>query len=153
MALMGYSKGFWALAGMAVLAFAIGCGSGDAEPDGSTTSPTGKSTAGMTGNEDIGSGSTPTAPQVAALLTKRCMPCHGGAEPQEKLNLESIEGLIKGSENGPVVVAGDAAGSKVVQAMHGTSGVDKMPPATAAQLTADEIKLVEDWINAGAKTS
>lgn len=152
MAIMATTNKLWALVAVAVLAFAIGCSGGD-EGDGGTTSATGgKSTAGMP--DDAKDDTTgPTAEQVVAMLNKNCMPCHGGAEPQEGINLETIEGLMKGGEHGPVVVAGDASGSKIVQALRGTGGAKKMPPAASPQPSEDEIKLVEDWINAGAKTS
>lgn len=148
MAIMATTNKLWALVAVAVLAFAIGCSGGD-EGDGGTTSgtTTGATTGAM--NEPTG----PTAEQVVAMLNKNCMPCHGGAEPQEGINLETIEGLMKGGEHGPVVVAGDASGSKIVQALRGTGGAKKMPPAASPQPSEEEIKLVEDWINAGAKTS
>jgi hypothetical protein len=81
------------------------------------------------------------------------MPCHGGAQPKEEFNLETIDGLLKGSEHGRMVVPGDAANSVVVHALHGTNGKKKMPPAQGKPLTDAEIKLIEDWINAGAKAS
>jgi uncharacterized membrane protein len=148
MAIMATTNKLWALVAVAVLAFAIGCSGGD-EGDGGTTSgtTTGATTGAM--NEPTG----PTAEQVVAMLNKNCMPCHGGAEPQEGINLETIEGLMKGGEHGPVVVAGDASGSKIVQALRGTGGAKKMPPAASPQPSEEEIKLVEDWIHAGAKTS
>lgn len=151
MAFMAKTNKIWALFAVAVLAFAIGC-SGAEEGDGGTTSATGgKSTAGMPDDaKDDAAG--PTAAQVVAMLNKNCMPCHGGAEPQEELNMETLEGLMKGGEHGPVVVPGDAAGSKIVQALRGMGGTKKMPPSASPQPSEEEIKLVEDWIGAGAKT-
>ena len=87
---------------------------------------------------------------VEEVINTRCMPCHGGSTPKEELNLTSVAGLLKGSEHGPVVTPGDAANSKVVHALRGTGGMKKMPPAKAPQPTEEQIKIIEDWINAGA---
>jgi uncharacterized membrane protein len=93
------------------------------------------------------------AKDVEDVLLQHCMPCHAGAEAKEKLNLETVAGLLKGSEHGAMVVPGDAANSVVVHALHGTNGKKKMPPAQGKPLTDAQIKLIEDWINAGAKPS
>lgn len=94
-----------------------------------------------------------TASQVMDVINQNCMPCHAGAAPKAKLNMESIEGLLKGSEEGAVVKPGDAANSKIVKAMRGQTGVKKMPPKPKASVSEENIKLIEDWINAGAKAS
>ncbi len=150
MALMGKTNGFVVLASTFVLAFAIGCGSSEPGADGTTGTTSGGTASGTSGGDTT---AMVTADQVAAVLTTRCMPCHGGAKPQEELNMQTIDGLLKGSEHGAVVVPGDAAGSMIVHALHGTNGKKKMPPAKAPAATDAEIKLIEDWINAGAKTS
>lgn len=92
----------------------------------------------------------PTAQAVQDVLNQRCMPCHATGNPKEGLAMDSIDGLLKGGEHGPVVVAGDAANSLVVQRMRGLGGKKKMPPM-GDPATEDEIKTVEAWINAGAK--
>jgi hypothetical protein len=135
---MVINKSLWALAGVGVFVLAIGCSGGE---DGSSVS-----------TEEEGQGAAMvTASQVQDVLNSHCMPCHGGAQPKEGLNMESIEGLLKGAEDGPVVVPGDASASKMVKAMRGGGdGVPKMPPQ-GASVPEEKIKLVEDWINAGAK--
>jgi hypothetical protein len=50
---------------------------------------------------------------------------------------------MKGSVNGPVIIAGDAANSPLVQKQSG-------PTPHFGQLTPEELSLVIDWINAGA---
>lgn len=126
--------------------FVLGCSQDNSGEDTTSNPPTTTTTTGG------GEPQTPmvTAAQVVEITNKRCMPCHGGAEPQEGLNLETLAGLMKGGEHGPVVVAGDAAGSKIVIAMRGGDGVKKMPPQ-GDPVPEDEIKMIEDWINAGAK--
>jgi uncharacterized membrane protein len=124
--------------------FVLGCSGSDTAKEGGTTTTT---TTG--GGGDVAP--MVTAAQVMDVISQHCMPCHGGAEPPEELNMETIAGVLKGSEHGAIVVAGDAANSKIIQAMRGTGGMKKMPPKGDA-VSEEHIKLIEDWINAGAKT-
>ena len=55
---------------------------------------------------------------------------------------------MKGGHEGPVVVAGDPANSMIIKAMRG-NGAKQMPPGKS--IAEDQIKIVEDWIQAGAK--
>lgn len=90
-----------------------------------------------------------SASDVQDVFNQRCMPCHATGNPKKGLALDSIEGALKGSEQGPVIVAGDAANSPIIQHMRGLSGKKKMPPM-GTPATEEQIKSVENWINAGA---
>jgi len=79
------------------------------------------------------------------------MPCHAGADAKEELALDTIEGLMAGSEHGAMVVPGDAATSQLIKNLRGDGAV-RMPYLRDPLAEAD-IKLIEDWINAGAATS
>jgi nitrate/TMAO reductase-like tetraheme cytochrome c subunit/mono/diheme cytochrome c family protein len=86
---------------------------------------------------------TPTyAGSVGSLLQTRCGVCHG-VSGQKGLDVTTYANLMKGSESGPVIVAGDPAASLLVQ-------VQSAPQPHFSQLTADELKLVTEWIQAGA---
>jgi hypothetical protein len=97
---------------------------------------------------------TPTQPPAAAeapltydgsvgpLLQTRCAVCHS-ANGQKGLDVTTYAGLMKGSVSGPVIVAGDPAGSLLVQ-------VQSAAQPHFSQLTSDELKVVNDWIQAGA---
>ena len=93
-----------------------------------------------------------TASDVMVILNNNCMPCHMGAAAKEELHLDTIEGLMAGSEHGAMVVPGDAAGSQLIKNLRGVDGAERMPYARDPLAEAD-IKLIEDWINAGASTS
>ena len=43
---------------------------------------------------------------IQPILVEKCQKCHGGAKSEAGLDLRSIGSLLKGSEDGPVVVAG-----------------------------------------------
>jgi len=77
------------------------------------------------------------------------MPCHG-ENGKDGIDVRSYDSIMKGGSHGPIVVAGDAAGSQIVHALRGQNGVKQMP-FNQSPLPEEDIKKVEDWINAGAK--
>jgi nitrate/TMAO reductase-like tetraheme cytochrome c subunit len=79
---------------------------------------------------------------IGALFQARCGNCHGNSAIQG-LNLTTYQTAIAGSDNGPVIVPGDPANSLLVQ----KQSADQ---PHFGQLIPDELKLVEDWIAAGA---
>lgn len=94
--------------------------------------------------------------QVGALFADRCVICHSGEDAPLGLRLDTLEGVLAGSENGAVVVAGDAA-SPLLQRLRGEAQ-PQMPLDGPPFLEPDQIAMVEDWIAAGmpagaAKTS
>ena len=91
--------------------------------------------------------SGPAAPlsyddQMAALLKSKCGSCHG-ATAMKGLNVLTYADLMKGSEDGPVVVPGDAENSSLVVVQSG-------PAKHFGQFPADELELVKQWIAEGA---
>ncbi|KXK15804.1 MAG: hypothetical protein UZ14_CFX002000241 [Chloroflexi bacterium OLB14] len=48
---------------------------------------------------------------IYPLVERRCVKCHGGKFPSEGLSMESYQALMQGSQNGVVIVAGDANNS------------------------------------------
>jgi hypothetical protein len=81
------------------------------------------------------------------VLEKRCLACHGAALAQSGLRLDSRDAALKGGQRGPAVVAGNAAQSRVVQAIRRTGDL-VMPPGP--KLADSEIAIIERWIDAGA---
>jgi hypothetical protein len=57
---------------------------------------------------------------------------------------------MKGGKEGPIVKAGDAAESLLVQIIK--PGHSKRMPFKQNPLTDDQIKQIEDWVSAGAKS-
>jgi uncharacterized membrane protein len=85
---------------------------------------------------------------VMPLLQSRCFNCHGGQQTSKGLNLTSYDSLMTGSENGPILTAGDAANSPIVQLV-----IAGKMPKRGPKLTPNEVQLLADWINAGAKNN
>lgn len=97
------------------------------------------------------------ATDIKAILDASCAKCHSGDKPKARLKLDSLEGALKGSKDGPILKAGDSANSFVVKSIsHLTGDHDAwMPPlnnrAGIKPLTADQIGLIRAWIDQGAK--
>jgi mono/diheme cytochrome c family protein len=88
------------------------------------------------------------ATDILPLLQSRCVNCHGGQKTEHELNLNSFDGVMAGSENGPVVTPGDAADSSMAEMV--SNG--KMPKR-GPKLTPAQVQLIVDWINQGAQNN
>jgi cytochrome b subunit of formate dehydrogenase len=79
---------------------------------------------------------------VGAIFAGKCIGCHNSSSMIGGLDLSSYQGALKGGQSGPGIVPGDPAASMVlvIQSAGGHPG----------QLTADEIALITEWVNAGA---
>ena len=84
---------------------------------------------------------------VRPVLVERCFDCHGGeGEPEGGLRLNSREAALAGGATGPAAVAGDPAGSLLVQAI-GYRDALQMPPD--GRLTDEEIAALTKWVELG----
>jgi mono/diheme cytochrome c family protein len=88
---------------------------------------------------------------VQPILQQRCASCHGPEKRKGGLRLDSLADLQQGAENGPVLVAGKADDSPMIQRLLlPLDHEDHMPPEGRPQPTREEIGLLQWWINAGA---
>ena len=85
--------------------------------------------------------------RIRPLLIKHCGDCHGVDEPEQRLTLTTVAGIVAGGKSGPVLVPGRPDESRMIQAVRYTSQV-KMPPEK--RLSNDEIALLVKWIRGGA---
>lgn len=94
------------------------------------------------------SADSPSWAMVQPIFTANCSPCHAGARGKGGFSIRTYESVMKGAEDGPVVVAGDPDGSKLIQLITG-QGSPKMPPS--GNVPAADIDKLKAWIKAGAK--
>jgi hypothetical protein len=85
---------------------------------------------------------------IRPLLIDRCSDCHGSDLQEARLRLDVRHRAIKGSEFGPVITAGNAATSPLMQRVMHTDDTQRMPPD--GPLPASEIALLKQWIDQGA---
>ncbi len=78
---------------------------------------------------------------IQPIFAARCTMCHSGASAPVGLDLSTYAGVMQGSRNGVVILPGDSAGSKLIQVQSGKH---------YANLSAEELKLVKQWIDANA---
>jgi YHS domain-containing protein/mono/diheme cytochrome c family protein/uncharacterized membrane protein len=91
------------------------------------------------------------ASAVAPIFAARCGACHGESKQKGGLRLTTPEGIRAGSEDGPVLVAGDPAASAILVRTHlPLEHEDHMPPEGKPQPAPAELALLEAWIRAGA---
>jgi len=101
---------------------------------------------------------------IKPILEKNCYVCHGGdayatsqgkaagSASKSKLTLDTYENAVKGGRsNKPGIVPGKADGSEIVHRIT-LAQDDKqvMPPKGKPAPSAADIKLITDWVNAGA---
>lgn len=86
--------------------------------------------------------------EIAPLLAARCVMCHTGAGAPLGLMLDTLEGLLAGSQRGPVVKAGDPAGSELIRRLKGSSQ-PRMPMTGPPWLSDAEVALFERWVSSG----
>ncbi|WP_010586030.1 PSD1 and planctomycete cytochrome C domain-containing protein [Schlesneria paludicola] len=80
---------------------------------------------------------------IAPLLKRHCVKCHGPLKHEGQLNLSTTAGLIRGGDTGAAVVPHDVDASLIWQRI--TS--DEMPPESP--LSAADKELLRKWIAAG----
>jgi uncharacterized membrane protein len=85
---------------------------------------------------------------IQPLLNAYCgsSNCHDAVDPEEGINVTTYGTIM--SEGG-FVEPGDANSSDMIEVLYKTD-TDQMPPADQPQLTADQIALLQLWINQGA---
>ncbi len=109
------------------------------------------------------------AADVHPIFEVSCSRCHGADRQKGKLRLDSLEAVLKGGEDGPVVIAGNSAKSPLVIAVarldpdsamppmhkqHGggpSAGGPPGAPPPPKPLTPEQVGVIRAWIDQGAK--
>ncbi|MFO0912315.1 MAG: PSD1 and planctomycete cytochrome C domain-containing protein [Pirellulales bacterium] len=92
--------------------------------------------------------------QIRPILSDRCFRCHGpdDEERQAGLRLDLLESAMRPAESGAVaVVPGDVERSELLKRIDAAEADQRMPPEHSQKtLTADERRLLRDWVAQGA---
>ena len=135
----------------AALGLAAAVRADDAKPAGDTTG---------TLPPDAAKTGVTYATDIKPIFDASCVKCHDGADttkkPKAGLALNTLDGALKGSKNGKVIIPGDSAKSPLVHNIGWLGDHDDwMPPphnkAGIERLTNDEVGLIRAWIDQGAK--
>ena len=90
---------------------------------------------------------------VFPVIKKNCLPCHSEEQmnPSE-LDLDSYNDMMVGGKHGKPLVPGKAKESLMIQKLGETPPFgDRMPLKAKEPLSEEEMKILIDWINQGAK--
>jgi len=89
--------------------------------------------------------------RVEPVFAGHCNNCHGRSKQRSRLRLDSYEAVMRGGKHGAVVKTGNAQASELFHRVTLPVSDDKAMPAEGKKpLSADEIKLLQLWIAAGA---
>jgi len=85
------------------------------------------------------------ASDVMPIIQSRCVRCHGDDRVEEGLLMRTYEELMAGSDNGPVIIPGNAAASLLVELV-----AEQKMPKRGPKLTPPQVQIITDWVAAGA---
>jgi mono/diheme cytochrome c family protein len=87
--------------------------------------------------------------EVAKIFDLRCVSCHSGNRPADGLRLDTYKDVMAGGKNGPVIVPGKPAESKLLKHLRGDLK-PRMPKNGPPWLTDAQVDLIQRWIQAGS---
>lgn len=89
--------------------------------------------------------------QILPVIEKNCVACHKPSKIKGGLRMDTYELLMEGGDSGPPVVAGSLEKSDLYRRITlPTDDEEFMPTDGKPALTPSEIKLIGEWITAGA---
>ncbi len=91
--------------------------------------------------------------RVRPLLAEHCYGCHSAKAKKVKAGflVDSREGLLKGGESGPAVVAGKPEQSRLIEAVRYSSPDLQMPPR--GRLSDEQVTTLVRWVELGVPWS
>jgi hypothetical protein len=96
------------------------------------------------------------AEDVFPVFKGRCVDCHrAGGEGYEKsgLDLTTYEGLMKGTNHGPMVIAGDPDSSNLMWLLDWRASPQLRMPHGNKKLSTCDRNAIRQWIREGAKNN
>lgn len=94
-------------------------------------------------------GAVDFARDVRPIFETNCYACHSGSQPKSQLRLDQKAAAMKGGMSGPVIVADDSKGSRLIHRVLGADGEPRMPFGRQP-LSEAQIATLKRWIDEGA---
>jgi hypothetical protein len=88
------------------------------------------------------------ADHVSPILQKHCARCHNQDTRKSGLSVALHGQLMEGGSSGPVILAGDPDGSRLIRLI--TQQEEPFMPPTGTPMPAEEIEIIRKWIADGA---
>jgi hypothetical protein len=86
--------------------------------------------------------------EIMPVFQASCIQCHGPTRQTSGFRVDQRENFFSPRGGAPLVVPGDAAGSRLLDIISGKQ--PGMKAAASHQLPPDEIQLLKTWIESGA---
>ena len=91
--------------------------------------------------------------EVKPIINQKCIACHGGVKKKAGFSLLFEEEALAITESGkPAIIPGDAKNSEMIKRLYSTDPDERMP-YHEEELSSDEKKILEKWIDQGAHFS
>lgn len=90
--------------------------------------------------------------EVKPILTKYCVGCHNDRDNDSDVQLHTLAHIRRGGLKGKVILTDTPDTSLLVKVLIGAQE-PKMPPTDSPQPNANEIEVIQKWIEQGAKGS
>jgi hypothetical protein len=93
---------------------------------------------------------------VYPIIELRCLECHKPGDvgyETSGLDLRTYEGLMKGTEHGPMVIPGRAMESSLIAIIDGRTDPELRMPHNRKRLSKCERLLLRFWVSQGAKNN
>jgi WD40 repeat protein len=87
---------------------------------------------------------------IRPILERRCVGCHSATATMGSLNLETLDGLLRGGNNGPILVRGKSAESTLYLSVVGKAPDIGRMPFSNEIMPEPETELIREWIDTGA---
>lgn len=88
---------------------------------------------------------------ISPMMNSKCISCHNSGKKKGDLLLTSHSNMMKGGENGEVVIPGDIEASELFRRITLPEGHDDFMPSEGKRpLTDMEVEIIEWWITSGA---
>ena len=88
--------------------------------------------------------------EVRTILAHNCYSCHGETKTKGELRLDKKEFMMKGGEDGPVIIPGDPGKSELIRRITLPTGHKEAMPTKGKRLNENEVAIIKFWIEKGA---
>ncbi|MCX6217514.1 DUF1549 domain-containing protein [Spirosoma sp.] len=88
--------------------------------------------------------------EVRSILAHNCYSCHSATKTKGGLRLDKKELVMKGGEDGVILVAGHPEDSDIIRRIKLPAGHKEAMPTKGKRLSEHDVELLEYWIKQGA---
>ena len=88
--------------------------------------------------------------QARTIFAHQCYKCHGSTKVKGELRLDKQEFVMKGGENGPVIIAGNPGKSELIRRVTLPRDHKDAMPEKGKGLSREEVAILDLWIREGA---